>query len=168
MKSLIFSAATAFATMAMLSPALAHAQQYGNPHGQPGYQQNDSYDDSYSDDDDNNRTPPRPGGPEYYAPASQLDSNGVPYAGRDLAHDYIRDEYYTYQGQPSQDRRSREQEGYRDGTLHTTPGGYGYRNGCGCTYYRQVNAWGEHQYRRLGDRHYDHATDGYGDRHRGW
>lgn len=67
----------------------------------------------------------------------------VPYAGADLAYDYITGEYYRYTGPSPQDPRTREQTGYRDGTNHTPPltwyrsgvswigGGYG--RGCRCS-----------------------------------
>ncbi len=70
----------------------------------------------------------------------------VPYAGADLAYDYKTGEYYRYEGPRQQDPRTREQTGYRDGTLHTRPnagyyagvtwiGGYRHHQGCGCSAY---------------------------------
>ncbi|WP_155914587.1 hypothetical protein [Asticcacaulis sp. AC460] len=68
----------------------------------------------------------------------------VPYAGADLAYDYLSGEYYRYEGPRQQDPRAREQTGYRDGTLHTKPnhgyyagvnwfGGHRRYRGCGCS-----------------------------------
>ena len=69
----------------------------------------------------------------------------IPYAGADLAYDYVSGEYYRYEGPRQQDPRVREQTGYRDGTLQTAPNygyyagvtwtGRRYHRGCGC------NAW---------------------------
>ncbi|ESQ84477.1 hypothetical protein AEAC466_08985 [Asticcacaulis sp. AC466] len=111
-----------------------------------------------SDSYDSYNTPPVDGDDDdaYYNSPDYIDEAGVPYAGRDLGYDYLDNEYYRYDGQPVQDRRAREQDGWRDGVLHTPPRGYRWRSwydrGCGCTrgsYYRVYNSWGEHEYRQI-------------------
>ncbi|ESQ76416.1 hypothetical protein [Asticcacaulis sp. AC402] len=68
----------------------------------------------------------------------------VPYAGADLAYDYLSGEYYRFEGPRQQDPRAREQSGYRDGVLQTKPnnghyagvrwiGGQRRYRGCGCS-----------------------------------
>jgi len=105
----------------------------------------------------------------------------VPYAGADLAYDYVTGEYYRYTGPQPQDPRTREQTGYRDGTNHTPPLtwyrsgvrwiGAGYGRGCRCSniwygrhhsysldYYRDEirdydrSRYDQHSYRRSGYR----------------
>lgn len=78
------------------------------------------------------------------AVSAQDRGGGVPYAGADLAYDYLTGEYYRYDGPRPQNPRAREQVGYRDGTLQTRPnhgyyagvkwiGGYRTYRGCGCS-----------------------------------
>ncbi len=83
----------------------------------------------------------------------------VPYAGADLAYDYVTGEYYRYTGPRPQDPRTREQTGYRDGTNHTPPLtwyrsgvswiGAGYGHGCRCSniWYGRHHAYTLNYYR---------------------
>jgi len=125
--------------------------------------------------------PPPPDGQDEAAPP--------PFAGYDVGYDYVIahdhpdvDPYYTYQGPPPTDPRSREQNGLRDGDLPIAPRtsyyagvrlygtgygygyGYGYA-GCGCAYYhRRYNVY----YNDFGIRgasypgYYRHGRDDYG------
>ncbi|CAL4867434.1 hypothetical protein MMA231_01689 [Asticcacaulis sp. MM231] len=145
--------------VALLMPAVANAQDDDR------YDNRYTYSDSdYPDDQDNSydvAAAPYSDGDEddaYYNSPAYYNEDGVPYAGKNLSYDYLKGDYYRYQGQPAQDRRAREQDGYRDGVLQTRPRGYRtYRNyydsACGCSrraYYRVYNNWGEHEYRKLG------------------
>ncbi len=87
--------------------------------------------------------------------ASRTDGDEVPYAGRDLAYDYLTNEYYTYTGPEPKDRRADEQDGYRTGVLHTQRSTYRPRSrygysGCGCAAYVSHNQ--THDYRQLDER----------------
>ncbi len=75
-----------------------------------------------------------------------------PPAGVDIAHDYLRHEYYDYEGLPPRDPRAGEQEGWRDGQLHTPPRDYWRRCGCSRLYY------GNHWYNRPALYDYDANT----------
>ena len=149
------------AILALLVPAVANAQSddnyaYDNRYS---YIDSDYYSDDYADDDVS-AAPYTDGSDDdvYYNSPAYYNENGVPYAGKDLAYDYLKGDYYRYPGQPVQDRRAREQEGYRDGVLHTRPRAYRqyrdyYDQSCGCSrraYYRVYNSWGEHEYRKPG------------------
>ncbi|WP_443747319.1 hypothetical protein [Asticcacaulis solisilvae] len=59
------------------------------------------------------------------------DNYRPPLAGADISHDYLRNYYYDYEGTPPRDPRVGEQEGWREGTLHTPPRGWWSRCGCG-------------------------------------
>lgn len=59
------------------------------------------------------------------------DDYRPPLAGAGVSHDYLRNYYYDYEGTPPRDPRVGEQEGWRDGVLHTPPRSYWRR--CGCT-----------------------------------
>jgi len=181
------------AILALLMPTVAASQSWNDNDDRTSYSPYSIDDDSYSDDrlyyddgtddydgqytyydsySDDRRAPYNDGSEDdvYYNSPAYYDADraGVPYAGKDLAYDYLDGEYYRYPGQPPQDRRAREQDGYRDGVLHTRPRGYYHRryynyydNGCGCSrraYYRVYNSWGEHEYRQIdysGYRQYD-------------
>ncbi|ESQ90665.1 hypothetical protein [Asticcacaulis benevestitus] len=164
----------AAAIVALLMPAVANAQHDDR------YDNRFTYSDSdyYPDDQDNSydvAIAPYSNGDEddiYYNSPAYYNEDGVPYAGKNLAYDYLKGDYYRYQGQPAQDHRAREQDGYRDGVLQTRPRGYrAYRNyydsACGCSrraYYRVYNSWGEHEYRKLGgynDRRTYSSSDRY-------
>ena len=59
------------------------------------------------------------------------DDYRPPLAGADISHDYLRNYYYDYEGTAPRDPRVGEQDGWRDGTLHTPPRGWWNRCGCG-------------------------------------
>lgn len=92
------------------------------------------------------------------------DGGNVPYAGRYLGYDYISDEYYRWDGPAPIPPQADEQDGYREGVLHTRPAGYRYYGRgygwrrydlCGCgrySYYRVYKGWGEHDYVQLDPR----------------
>lgn len=81
----------------------------------------------------------------------------APPAGADVARDYLTDEYYDYEGTPPRDPRVGEQEGWRDGVVHTPPR-WAWRR-CGCTSLYYGGRW----YRRTdlydyGSRVYDNRA----------
>lgn len=150
---------------ASLAPFMAIAQDYGWDHG-PGDGSSDAnypddgarpspYDRAYNDDD-------------YARQGDARDNSGVPYAGRYLGYDYVTDSYYRWDGLPPQDHRAREQDGWRDGRVHTRPvRSYGWRRydlcGCGRYSYYRVNDWrgdgwrGRHAYVQLDPRQRDYT-----------
>jgi len=98
---------------------------------------------------------------EDYALKGDNADGGVPYAGRYLGYDYVRDEYYRWDGSEPAPPQAREQDGYRNGVLHTRPAGYGYGyrwrryDLCGCgrySYYRVYTGFGDHTYVQLDPR----------------
>lgn len=167
----------AAAIVALLVPAVANAQDDDSYAYDNRYSYSDS--DYYPADDDGNSydlgdVPYTDGSDDdvYFNSPAYYNEDGVPYAGKNLAYDYLKGDYYRYAGQPTQDRRAREQDGYRDGVLQTRPRGYrSYRNyydsSCGCSrraYYRVYNGWGEHEYRKSGG-YDDRRTYSYRDRY---
>jgi hypothetical protein len=81
-----------------------------------------------------------------------------PPAGHQVARDYLRGEYYAYQGTPPRDPRVGEQEGWREGVVRTPPRWYWNRCGCSQAYY--YGRW--HKRPQL----YDYSAYDYSYRHR--
>jgi hypothetical protein len=130
--SKLIPSALAVLTIAAAVPALA--QDYG--------------DDGYNDYPEGERVFDE----DYRGPRD------YPPAGHQVARDYLRGEYYAYQGTPPRDPRVGEQEGWRDGVVRTPPRWYWNRCGCSQAYY--YGRW--HTRPKL----YDYSAYDYSDRHR--
>ena len=139
-------AVLAFAALG-LAPLMAVAQDYDDGNA-PGDRLT-PYDRAHDDDD-------------YARQGDSYDGSGVPYAGRYLGYDYVAGKYYRWDSPEPQDRRAREQDGWRDGVTHTRPAGYGWRRYdlCGCgrySYYRTYGRWGQRGSTQLDPRRLDYT-----------
>ncbi|HWU49463.1 MAG TPA: hypothetical protein VN042_06280 [Asticcacaulis sp.] len=142
--------------VAGLAPLTVAAQDYGwdqGPDDGADYAaaaRPSPYDRAYNDDD-------------YARQGDARDNSGVPYAGRYLGYDYVTNRYYRWDSLPPQDHRAREQDGWRDGRVHTRPVRYyGWRRydlcGCGRYSYYRINNWrGRHAYVQLDPRQRDYT-----------
>lgn len=123
----------AVATLAMAVPAIAQDYYDDGPYGY--------YDDGERVFDEDYRYP-----------------GERPPAGHQVSRDYLRGNYYPYQGTPPRDPRVGEQEGWRDGMARTPPHWYWKRCGCSSAYY--YGRW--HKRPQL----YDYSAYDYSYRHR--
>jgi len=90
------------------------------------------------------------------------DDYRPPLAGADISHDYLRNYYYDYEGTEPRDPRVGEQQGWREGVLHTPPRSYWRRCGCSRGYWNgswytrpALYDYGERVFDRA---HLDHRT----------
>lgn len=104
-------------------------------------------------------------GPDgYYEDGERVFDEGYRYpgerppAGHQVSRDYLKGNYYAYQGTPPRDPRVGEQEGWREGVVRTPPHWYWNRCGCSSAYY--YGRW--HKRPQL----YDYSAYDYSDRQR--
>jgi len=109
---------------------------------------------SYNDDDDDYRPPVTQ---SYAGDDDDDDDYRPPLAGADISHDYLRNYYYDYEGTAPRDPRVGEQEGWRDGVLHTPPRSWWNHCGCGNRGYWHGRWYTRPQLYDYGERTFDRA-----------